>query len=503
MSAYSKATVEAVKELLDIGIALSAEKNSKKLLEMILREARRITQCDAGTLFLLEKEQLVFKIIQNDKLNIYQGGFGEKINLPPLDIDATTVAGYCALNKKVINIPDVYAVKQNAIDFSGPRRYDCITGYHTKSMLVVPLEDNEGEIIGVLQLLNAQDEQGQVIPFACYIEQVVCSIASQAAVAISNMRYVKELDEMLHAFVRVISTAIDERSPYNANHTRNMTRRAGSFAHYLKKQGRADELSEEVIEQLIMSAWLHDIGKIAIPLEIMDKPTRLGEQEELLYCRLMTIREQRKVQLIKKAMKEDQLKTPEGIAAFWIAIADIEADMDSVNDFLAMVNNPSTVVDANMQQKTKELAERTWSRAGDKEEPWLLPVEVEALMVPCGTLTENERHTIENHVGITRKMLDQIPFGAKYCPVPGWACSHHEFLDGSGYPRKLKADELPIPVRILTIMDIYDALTACDRPYRSALPPEKAFAILSEMANAGKLDAGLVSCFKESQIWMD
>ena len=503
MSAYSKATVEAVKELLDIGIALSAEKSHKKLFERILSEARRITQCDAGTLFLVENERLAFKIIQNDKLNIHQGGVGEKIDLPPLDIDITTVAGYCALNKKVLNIPDVYAVKQNGIDFSGPRRYDSITGYHTKSMLGVPLEDNDGDIIGVLQLLNAQDEQGQIIPFAHYIEQVVCSIASQAAVAISNMRYVKELDEMLHAFVRVISTAIDERSPYNANHTRNMTRRAGDFARYLKKTGGTDELSDEVIEQLIMSAWLHDIGKISIPLEIMDKPTRLSEHEELLYCRLMTIREQRKVQLIKKAMKEAQLQTPAGITAFWKEVADIEVDMDTVNNFLAMVNNPATVVDEKMQQKITELAARTWSRADGKKEPWLLPVEVEALMVPRGTLTENERHTIENHVGITQKMLDQIPFGAKYYPGPGWACAHHELLDGSGYPRKLKADELPTPVRILTIMDIYDALTACDRPYRRALSPEKAFSILGDMAGAGKLDAELVSCFKESQIWVE
>jgi HD-GYP domain-containing protein (c-di-GMP phosphodiesterase class II) len=397
----------------------------------------------------------------------------------------------------------VYAVKQNGIDFSGPRRYDSITGYHTKSMLVVPLEDNNGDIIGVLQLLNAQDERGRIIPFAPYIEQVVCSIASQAAVAIINMRYVNELDEMLHAFVRVISTAIDERSPYNANHTRNMTRRAGKFACYLKKREITADLSDEAIEQLIMSAWLHDIGKIAIPLEIMDKPTRLSGHEELVRYRLMTIREQRKVQLIKKAMKENQLQTPAGIAAFWKDVADIEADMDAVNDFLAVVNNPATVVDAKMQQKIKELAARTWVNADGKEQLWLLPSEVEELMIPSGTLTENERQTIESHVGITRKMLDQIPFGAKYYPVPGWACSHHEFLDGSGYPRKLKADELPLPVRILTIMDIYDALTACDRPYRRALPPERAFAILDEMAGAGKLDKELVGCFKESKIWAE
>ncbi len=503
MSGYSPEVVAAVKELLDVGIALSAEKNHRKLLERILREARRITQCDAGTLYLVEGGKLTFQIIQNDQLQINQGGLGEEINLPPVEMDETAVAGYCALHKETINISDVYHTETKGIDFSGPRRYDAITGYRTVSMLVVPLEDHDGIIIGVMQLMNAKDSEGQVIPFAHYIEQVVLALASQAAVAISNMRYLAEIDGMLHSFVRVISTAIDERSPYNANHTRNIARLSGKFAHYLKerKNGLAEELSEGEVEQLVMSAWLHDIGKIAVPLEIMDKPSRLGERYELVQNRLMMIREQRKVKAVKSALKHEQLKTTDDIAVFWKQIAVIEEEMDNAAALLAKANNPATFVDLQLQELIRETAEHTWITAEGSTEQWLTPAEMEALLVPRGTLTNQERQTIENHVIITKKMLDQITFGEKYAAVPGWACAHHEFLDGSGYPQKLKAVELPLPVRILTIMDIYDALTAQDRPYKKALPTEKAFAIITDMAEAGKLDGELVRLFVESRIW--
>lgn len=503
MSAYSKEIVDAVKELLDIGIALSAEKNHKVLLERILSEARRITQCDAGTLYLAAGKQLEFRIIQNDTLKIFRGGRGEAIALPPVDMTDSTVAGYCALHKKVLNIADVYEMELAGIDFSGPRRYDSITGYRTKSMLVVPLEDIEGAVIGVLQLLNAKDEQGEVIPFAGYMEQVVRSVASQAAVAINNMRYLEEIDTMLHSFVRVISAAIDERSPYNANHTRNVARLTEKFARYMKEQGMAPDLSDEVIEQLVMAAWLHDIGKIAVPLEIMDKPTRLGEHYELVKYRILAIHEQRKEQVVRRSMKSDQLQTDEGIAAFWQEIADIETEMNSVLDLLALANNPETLVSEMMQNRIQELAQRTWKSPDGLESPWLLPTEVEALKVSRGTLTCQERQTMENHVTITQKMLKQIPFGGKYSPVPDWACAHHELLDGSGYPHKLMAHELPLPVRILTIMDVFDALTARDRPYKKAMPVEKAFGILENMAGMKKVDSELVHLFNASKVWLD
>ena len=423
--------------------------------------------------------------------------------MPPVEVTVATVAGCCALNKQIINIADVYSADLTGIDFSGPRQYDAITGYRTRSMLVVPLEDHDGAVIGVLQLLNAKDEQGRVVPFPQYIEPVVRAVASQAAVAISNMRYLAEIDAMLYSFVRVISTAIDERSPYNANHTRKIARLSGEFANYLKvKSPSLAEMTDEDVEQLVMSAWLHDIGKIAIPLEIMDKASRLGDRYELVQTRLLAIREQRKVEAIKKAMRQNgQLKTETSNAAVWNDIRAIEDEMDKDVDLLATVNNATCLVDHRLQAWVQEVAGHTWLALAGTQEPWLSPTETEALMVPKGTLTDQERQTMENHVMITKKMLDQISFGRKYASVPGWACAHHEFLDGSGYPQKLKAIELPLPVRILTVMDIYESLTAHDRPYRKALSPEKAFSILEEMSNQGKLDGELVRLFKESRVW--
>ena len=504
MSVYSKDFVEQVQDILNIGIALSGEKNHKKLLERILSEARRITQCDAGTLYIVENQHLAFKIIQNDTLKIYQGGMGESIDLPPVDITSTTVSGYCALHKEVVNIRDVYKSKYKEIDFSGPRHYDAITGYKTLSMLVVPLENHDGVIIGVLQLINAKNEQGEVTPFPEYLEKVVQSLGSQAAVSISNMNYLEELDGMLHAFVRVISTAIDERSPYNANHTRNVARLSGMFARYLQEQSHVNaySLSNEDIEQLEMSAWLHDIGKIAVSLEVMDKSTRLGDRYELVKNRMRAIGEQRKVQAIKLALQNDeQLKTDASIDAFWVVLAEIEKEMNYINELLEKINDPSCFVDDTLQMEIIKLSKRTWLTKDMVEEPWILPEEVEALSILRGTLTVKERRIMENHVMMTKKMLDKIPFGSKYSAVAEWASSHHEFLDGTGYPEKLKADALPLEVRILTIMDIYDALTAVDRPYRKGLSIKKAFLILEDMAMQGKIDADLIRIFKESKVW--
>ena len=501
-----KEILEQITDILNIGIALSAEKNHKKLLELILSEARRITRCDAGTLYMLEGNHLVFKILQNDTLKVYESGMGKAINLPPVEVRETSISGYCALHKEVLNISDVYHPEYNGIDFSGPRRYDSITGYKTSSMMVVPLEDHTGTVIGVLQLLNAKNEQNQVVPFAEYFKQVVRSLGSQAAVSINNMRYLKEIDAMLHAFVQVMSTAIDERSPYTANHTCKMAMLAEKFSRYLQgkdiSSGRS--ISEEDIEQLVMSAWLHDIGKIAVPLDIMDKSTRLGDLYGLVKTRLLAIGEQLKVQAVKSALESNgKLQTDAGIKEFLSAVNTIETEMKEICAFLEKVNSPQTFVDDAMREKLQQLASRTWLNEVNEKQPWLLPAELEALSVSRGTLTSKERQHMENHVLITKKMLAQIPFGSKYSAVPKWAAAHHELLDGTGYPEKLMADELPLEVRILTIVDIYDALTAIDRPYKKALSSERAFSILEKMVATGKLDGELVSLFKQSSVWND
>ena len=208
------------------------------------------------------------------------------------------------------------------------------------------------------------------------------------------------------------------------------------------------------------------------------------------------------MQAIKLALQNDeQLKTDASIDAFWVVLAEIEKEMNDINELLEKINDPSCFVDDTLQMEIIKLSKCTWLTKDMVEEPWILPEEVEALSISRGTLTVKERHIMENHVMMTKKMLDKIPFGSKYSAVAEWASSHHEFLDGTGYPEKLKADALPLEVRILTIMDIYDALTAVDRPYRKGLSIKKAFLILEDMAMQGKIDADLIRIFKESKVW--
>lgn len=493
MTRYTKDDFLRVKELLDIGIALSAEKDYRVLLERILSEARRMTHCDAGTLYFVEGNYLKFEIIQNETLGIFKGGKGEPINLPPVEILETAVAGHAAIHHSIINIEDVYASKVIGLDFSGPKRYDEMTGYHTQSMLVVPLENHDGEVIGVLQLINAKSETGEVVPFPDYMELVVGSLASQAAVSLTNMRFVEELNQIFNSFVEVISTAIDERSPYNANHTKNMAMMALKFGKYLSKNDTviapAAYFSENRVEQLVMAAWLHDIGKVAIPLEVMDKPTRLGHHIEAVINRLDRIAAERKV-AVYEAQGDLSL------------IQKINDEMTTYKALISKMNEPSTFMDDELMASLEEIKQQTYINNGEVVS-WLTPYEAEALAIKRGTLTTSERESIESHVVITRKMLDKIPFNKTYCFVKEWAPSHHEFVDGTGYPNHLKGDEIPVEARILTILDIYDALTAKDRPYKRGMPAEKALFILEDMAKGKKVDETILDVFKQSGVWED
>ena len=482
-----------LEELLNIGIALSAEKNHTKLLERILKEARRITNADAGTLYLCEQDHLVFKIIHNDTLGIYQGGQGEPVDLPPVPLDPANVSSWAALHKKSVNIPDVYAADN--FDFSGPKKYDAITGYRTGSMLVVPLENHEGEVNGVLQLLNAKNEKSQIIPFAPELEKIVFSLASQAAVSLTNMQYIQEIDNLFHSFVQVMATAIDARTPYNVNHTRNIARLAEKFAAYIDSLAGGPFSSEKFPEsrtaQLVMAAWLHDIGKVAIPLNVMDKPSRLGERIEYVRQRLELV-ENRLIRsfLEKKAAGAAGREQEEGHRQ--------QLDrLSQARELIEKANHPATFVDQDLVRELSELAQ--WEPLPGVR--LLMDEEFKCLSIPKGTLTAEERKVMESHVAVAQRMLENIRFNSRYKDVPAWALSHHELLDGTGYPQGLKAGEIPLEARILAVLDVYDALTASDRPYKKAMPSNAALNILEKMAEEGKLDNLLVAAFKESRIW--
>lgn len=492
MKVYNSKSIELIEDLLNIGIALSAEEDHNKLLELILTEARKITNADAGTLYLYEDDKLSFKLMQNDTLEINKGGRGEEIDLPPVELNKENVSAYVALTKETVNIADVYDTDK--FDFSGPKKYDQMTNYRTKSMLVLPLEDYEGNVIGVLQLINAQDDKkDKVIPFKSHLEKVVGSLASQAAVSLSNVQAKQEIEELLNSFVEVMATAVDARTPYNAAHTKRLAAMIKEFMDLINgyEEGKyADEyFDDDRRQELIMTAWLHDIGKVAIPLEVMNKATRLEDKLELVEQRFDYIAAVNKLSYYKKK-EEGRLQLKE-------ELAQIEEARELVNK----ANNPNTFVDEEMQDELAQIAKLTYVDETGTEQPWLTDDELQALSVAKGTLTSEEREEMEDHVQVAVRILKAIPFPERLDNIPNLVSMHHEFLDGSGYPRGLEGDEIPLEIRILTVVDIFDSLAAADRPYKDAKSVDEALGILDSMIEEGKLDEDVVRIFREEELW--
>lgn len=489
---------ENINRLLDIGIALTAEKDYNKLLEKILTEARNITNADGGTLYIHEDNKLHYKIMQTKSMNIYKGGKGEKINFPPVDMVRSNVSAYCAITKQVVNIPDVY--HSELFDFSGPKKFDETTGYITKSMLVIPLINREDKVIGVLQLINSLDINNNPIPFDEHIVNIVKSLASQAGIAVENMQYVEEIKQFFESFVKVMATTIDERTPYNANHSKNIAHLISKFANHLNSidYGSYKNTFFDVnkINELVTTAWLHDIGKIAVPIEVLDKPTRLGDSINNLMLRLDLIEAKLRLNYLEKVNGKTLEKTQEKLLEEqWIENNNYLKD---IKKFILEVNSPSTFVDKDKLNKLNEIKNKKFD--GINEE-LITDKELENLSIIKGTLTNKERSIIENHVSVADRILSNMTFPDYLKNVPDWAVKHHEFLDGSGYCKGCDEKNLPVEVRMLTILDIYDALTAVDRPYKPGMPKEKAFKILGFMVEEGKLDKELVSIFIESGIW--
>lgn len=493
-----------VEDLLKIGIALSAEKDHNRLLEMILTGARRITNADAGTLYLCEKDGLVFKIMQNSTMNTYLGGKGEPIDIPPVRLVKENVSAYVALTGKSVNIPDVYNAE--GFDFTGPRRYDQMTGYRTRSMLVVPMENHECRIIGVLQLINAMGEDdGAVIPFASRHQRVIEALASQAAIALTNAKLIRDIEELFHSFVQTITTAIDARTPYNANHSRRVALLAGCLAEAVSEScdeaWRDEKFTEDRREQLVMAGWLHDIGKVATPLEVMDKSTRLDSGINLVLQRFDCCYRTKVADYYRD--RSLLLEQGEVLRARELERCHLEEleEIKRARELVEKANNPATFIDDELAGRLAEAASITYRDMNGRELPVLTQRELECLSVRKGTLTGAERMVMEEHVAITARMLEKINFIKKYSSVPLYAAMHHEHLDGKGYPMGLSGDEIPLEARILALVDVFDALTADDRPYKRAMPVEGALRILGFMAEEGKLDPRLYKLFKESRVW--
>lgn len=475
---------ENIDKILDTGIALSKEKNRNKLLDMILDKSMEITNCDGGTLYILRDGKLHFHVMKTISMNVDKGKNGESIDLPPVPLKEENICAYSVIHKKVLNINDVYV--NDKFDFSGPRNYDRMTGYHTRTMLTIPLLNQEEEAVGVLQLINAMDKDRNVVFFDQSFERIVMALASQAAIAVTNIRYLEEIKDQMWSFTEAMAEAIDSRTPYNANHVRNVAVYAGKMADYINElyeQGKEEAYFDaNRKEQLILSALLHDLGKLVIPLNIMNKATRLENRIVDIEKRFETFRLKYKICFLENKIKEQEyLEKIAQLDEIWNLISDINGSGFLPDDKYEQLQ---TVFKLSYQDEQETI-------------PYFTMEEQEALQIRRGTLTEEERLIMESHVEVTERILSKVHFNDTFKQVPQYAVEHHECLNGMGYPKKLTAEQLALESRILAVADICDALLATDRPYKKPMPKDKAFAILYDMADGGRIDKKLVQYLEE------
>ena len=511
---FMEKQLDQIRRLNEIGTALSAEKNLDRLLEMIVDEAREFTNADGGTLYIMsdDEEELHFAIVQNTSLNVRMGGTGGKITWPSVKLknlngnpNHANVSAYAAITGQVVNISDVYHAE--GFNFEGTRKFDSETGYRSKSMLVVPMRNHENDIIGVLQLLNAQVAgTTEVISFSTENQKMTESLASQAAVAISNNRLIHDLEHLLESFIRTIATAIDEKSPYTGGHVRRVSELTMTIAEKINKSADGPYVGicfdEDELKELRISAWLHDVGKITTPEYIVDK----GKKLETIYNRMEALKA--RFEILKRdyaiqALKNGNIQR-EGYTAEKI-ICDSERDekdLDADYDFLADINMGTKFMDEKMLDRLKSIAGRKCFLGGDLRN-FLSDEEVYNLSIPLGTLTDKEKEIVKNHVTVTHKMLCQLPFPKKLKNVSYYASAHHERIDGAGYPFGLKGDKIPLQARIIALADIFDALTAKDRPYKKEKTLSEAIKIMGYMVKDNHIDRDLFELFIKERIHLD
>ncbi|SMF09036.1 HD family phosphohydrolase [Desulfovibrio gilichinskyi] len=510
--------MDLVDRLTEIGLALSGETRLEHLLEMIVDEARVLTKADAGTLYIVNKEarKLEFSIIQNDSMNVRIGGASTKeTSLPPVPLytpdnipNKSHVSAYCALTGETVNIADVYEAE--GFDFTGPRKYDETTGYRSKSMLVLALKNHEQDIIGVLQLLNALDENGDVVEFSTDVVDIVGSLASQAAIALTNVQLIQGLKDLLYSVIQSIAAAIDAKSTYTNGHIERVVTLTMMIADAVNKttEGKLADIqfSADELEELKLAAWMHDVGKISIPEHVVDKSTKLEtiyDRSELVDNRFRLIAEivkNRKLGEIVKVLSDQP--DPDLIHAIEVKYAVELEQIENDRIFIASCNIPKEFMTDDRIERVREIATRTYESGGETFN-WLSDDEVTNLCIRKGTLTDRERKIIESHAAITLEMLSRLPFPKRLSHVPEYAAAHHEKLDGSGYPKGLTAEDLSLQARIMAVADIFEALTAKDRPYKKPMKIAQAIKILGFMEKDNHIDPDIYGLFLDSGLYME
>lgn len=508
--------LQRLEELNAIGVALSKEKDLNRLLETILLAAVHITHCDAGTLYsVTEDKTLRFEIVRTNSLGIALGGTtGKPVTFPPVrlyDPDGEpnnhNVVAYAVLNDKTVNIADAYS--EQGFDFSGTRKFDTANHYRSQSFLTVPMKNHEGRIIAVLQLLNALDpDTGKVTVFSSSDQHLAESLASQAAIAITNRALINQLEELFESFITLINIAIDEKSPYTGGHCERVPVLTMLLAEAVNATSAGPmasfHMSEKDRYELKIAGLLHDCGKVTTPVHVVDKATKL----QTLFDRIHLI--DARFEVLKRDAEIDLLK--QKFAALETGNSDISAleqacnarirQLDDDREFLRKANIGGEFMSPELQQRVKTIGQYRWTNEQGVESDFLSAEEIYNLNVERGTLTAEEREIINHHIVSTINMLEALPWPAHLKRVPEFAGGHHERMDGRGYPKGLKGADMSVQARIMAIADIFEALTAKDRPYKEGKKLSEALTILGRMKLDQHVDPDLFDIFIRNQVYL-
>jgi HD-GYP domain-containing protein (c-di-GMP phosphodiesterase class II) len=510
---------EELHDLNRIGVALSAERDINKLLELILAKCREITAADAGSLYLVERgkeqdssgdDQLRFKLTQNDSVVVPF----EEFTMP---LNELSIAGYVALSGHPLNVADAYHLPSGST-YQISRTFDEKSGYRTKSMLVVPMRDHQEKVIGVVQLINKKRDakavlrpvslvDETVIAFTSVDEELVTSLASQAAVAFENTLLIADIRNLFESFVRASVTAIESRDPTTSGHSGRVAVLTVGLAERADAQDRGPfrdlHFTRDHLQEIRYASLLHDFGKVGVREKVLIKGKKLYVGE------MMLIRQ--RIAYVKRTLEAEHLRamleqvqagraTPELLAQMERDYEARREETEQIQRMILQANEP-TILEEESFRALMDLPNRTFCDVEGNRQPFLTPNEVSALSIRRGSLSEKERREIESHVTHTFRFLSEIPWTGEFHRVPEIAYAHHEKLDGSGYPRQLKGADIPVQSRMMTIADIYDALVAWDRPYKKSVPVERALDILGDEAAHGKLDGDLLSLFIEAKVY--
>ncbi len=508
---------DRVKRLQEIGLALSTEDDINVIFELIMDEAKNITNADGRTLYMISDDgkTMKFEIMATESMNFSQGGTtGVEITIPPMQLfneDGTpnhsSIVAYSANTGKIVNIKDAY--KEKGFDFTGAKNFDKNTGYRTQSVLSVPLKNHENDIVGVMQLINAKDPKSdKTISFSDDMQNQVESLASQGAVALTNKRLVAELKNLFESFIQLIATAIDKKSPYTGGHCERVPEITMLLADAVEKTkvGKYADFSmnEDERYELYIAGWLHDCGKVATPPHIVDKGMKLEtitDRIEVMDTRFEVLKRDAEISMLKKQIELMGKGMANGkIKSLVSEFDDKITQLSSDQIFIQKTNRGGEFMEEEDQQRVSNIGNYKWKLEGE-EINLFDEKDVRNLQIPKGTLLPEEREIINDHIVITIDMLEKLPYPKKLRNVPEFAGGHHEKLDGTGYPKGLKDEEMSVQAKMMAIADIYEALTAADRPYKDGKKLSQAMRIMGFMKKDYEIDQDLFEIFVKEGVY--